>query len=154
RHFQERRPPVQFTRSRAYHKDDNAHIEQKHWTHVRQWLGYQRFDDPRLVAQLNELYTSEWRLLHNFFLPSVKLLAKRRLGSNIMKVHDVAKTPAARVLESAHVSQAVKQRLTDQLRGLNPLPAPAGHRSEDSPDSPTRSVTLGHGLQQPSQDGL
>jgi hypothetical protein len=40
RHFTERKRPVQFTRSRAYHKDDNAHIEQKNWTHVRQWLGY------------------------------------------------------------------------------------------------------------------
>ena len=41
---------VQFTRSRAYHKDDNAHIEQKNWTHVRQWLGYDRLDDPEIVA--------------------------------------------------------------------------------------------------------
>src|SRR5208337_4078864 len=32
RHFTERKQPVQFTRSRAYHKDDNAHIEQKNWT--------------------------------------------------------------------------------------------------------------------------
>jgi len=46
RHFTQRKPPVRFTRSRAYHKDDNAHVEQKNWTHVRQWLGYQRFDHP------------------------------------------------------------------------------------------------------------
>jgi len=121
RHFQERRQPIQFTRSRAYHKDDNVHIEQKNWTHVRQWLGYQRFDTPQLVDLLNDLYTTEWRLLHNYFLPSVKLLAKRRVGSTIVKVHDVAKTPYARVLESPQVSEAVKQRLTDQLRGLNPF---------------------------------
>ena len=104
RHFQDRRSPVQFTRSRAYHKDDNAHIEQKNWTHVRQWLGHQRFEKPELVELLNDLYTSKWRLLHNFFLPSVKLLAKRRVGSKIVKVHDVAKTPYHRVLESPHVS--------------------------------------------------
>ena len=42
RHFAERKQPVQFTRSRSYHKDDNAHIEQKNWTHIRQWLGYDR----------------------------------------------------------------------------------------------------------------
>ena len=47
RHFTKRKRPVQFTRSRAYHKDDNAHVEQKNWTHVRQWLGYQRLDDPK-----------------------------------------------------------------------------------------------------------
>jgi hypothetical protein len=33
RHFTQRKRPIQFTRSRPYHKDDNAHIEQKNWTH-------------------------------------------------------------------------------------------------------------------------
>lgn len=67
---------VQFTRSRAYKKDDNAHIEQKNWTHVRQWLGYNRFDNPAMVDLLNELFTTEWNLYHNFFIPSVKLIDK------------------------------------------------------------------------------
>jgi len=73
RHFQNRKRPVSFTRSRAYHKDDNAHIEQKNWTHVRQWIGYDRLDNPGVVTLLNELYSNEWRLYHNFFCPSVKL---------------------------------------------------------------------------------
>ena len=30
---------IQFTRGRPYKKDDNAHIEQKNWTHVRKLLG-------------------------------------------------------------------------------------------------------------------
>ena len=34
-HFADRIKPVQFTRSRHYHKDDNVHVEQKNWTHVR-----------------------------------------------------------------------------------------------------------------------
>ena len=46
RHFTQRKSPVRFTRSRAYHKDDNAHVEQKNWTHVRQWLGHARLDHP------------------------------------------------------------------------------------------------------------
>jgi hypothetical protein len=71
--------PVQFTRSRAYKKDDNAHIEQKNWTHVRQWLGYDRLDSPEVVPLMNELYTTEWRLFLNFFCPSVKLLEKKRV---------------------------------------------------------------------------
>ena len=82
RHFTERTKPVSFTRSRAYHKDDNAHIEQKNWTHVRQWLSYERFDDPRIVVFLNDLYRNEWRLFHNFFCPSVKLISKERIGSD------------------------------------------------------------------------
>jgi hypothetical protein len=81
RHFVDRERPVQFTRSRAYRKNDNAHIEQKNWTHVRQWLGYDRLDNPEVIPLLNELYTAEWRLYHNFYCPSVKLLSKERIGS-------------------------------------------------------------------------
>lgn len=73
RHFAQRANPVQFTRSRPYHKDDNAHVEQKNWTNVRQWLGYHRLDKPRVVPLMNGLYSNEWCLYHNFFLPSVKL---------------------------------------------------------------------------------
>ena len=98
RHFTERKQPVQFTRSRAYHKDDNAHIEQKNWTHVRQWLGYDRLDNPIVVPLLNDLYTKEWRLFHNFFCPSVKLIAKKRIGSKTIKRHDSPKTPYQREL--------------------------------------------------------
>ncbi|PIP18995.1 MAG: integrase, partial [Candidatus Omnitrophica bacterium CG23_combo_of_CG06-09_8_20_14_all_41_10] len=53
----------QFTRSRPYHKDDNAHIEQKNWTQVRQWLGYSRFDNPAVVPLLNDLFRNEWNRL-------------------------------------------------------------------------------------------
>jgi len=80
--------PIQFTRSRPYHKNDNAHVEQKNWTHIRQWIGYQRFDNPEIVDLLNDLYKNEWRLFHNFFLPSVKLQEKFRLASKLIRKHD------------------------------------------------------------------
>ena len=56
---------VQFTRSRPYHKDDNAHVEQKNWTHVRQLFGYNRFGSKALVALMNDLYSNEYSLLQN-----------------------------------------------------------------------------------------
>jgi hypothetical protein len=121
RHFTERKQPVQFTRSRAYHKDDNAHIEQKNWTHVRQWLGYDRLGTPDVVAPLNNLYANEWRLFHNFFCPSVKLIAKKRIGSKTIKHHDSPKTPYQRIRESHHIQEAVKRSLTKQLDKLNPF---------------------------------
>ncbi len=121
RYFQDRATPVQFTRSRPYQKNDNAHIEQKNWTHVRQWLGYRRFDTPRLVELLNELYTSEWRLFHNFFLPSAKLTQKQRIRSKIIKVHDEPKTPYQRLLDSAHIPQHIKDQLTELYHTLNPF---------------------------------
>jgi len=121
RHFAQRKKPVQFTRSRAYHNQDNAHIEQKNWTHVRQWIGYDRLDNPQTVPLLNDLYTQEWRLFHNFFNPSVKLLEKERIGSKTLKHHDSPKTPYQRILESPHISPQVKQNLSKQLETLNPF---------------------------------
>jgi len=37
-------PPIHFTRSRPYQKNDQAHIEQKNFTNVRLWFGYERYD--------------------------------------------------------------------------------------------------------------
>jgi hypothetical protein len=121
RHFTERKQPVQFTRSRAYHKDDNAHVEQKNWTHVRQWLGYHRFDNPDIVPLLNDLYKSEWRLFHNFFCPSVKLIAKKRVASKTIKLYDSPKTPYQRIMESPHITDDVKHSLTTVFKKLNPF---------------------------------
>ena len=121
RHFAKREKPVQFTRSRAYHKDDNAHVEQKNWTHVRQWIGYDRLDRPGLVALMNELYTSEWRLFLNFFCPSVKLIEKKRVASKTVKRYDKPKTPYQRVLESPDISPEIKNNLQKQMKDLNPF---------------------------------
>jgi hypothetical protein len=121
RHFTDRKQPVNFTRSRAYHKDDNAHIEQKNWTHVRQWFGYQRLDNPKVVPLMNNLYRNEWRLFHNFFLPSVKLIEKERIGSTTIKKHDSPKTPYQRILESKYIDKELKLSLTKQLELLNPF---------------------------------
>ena len=121
KHFTQREKPVEFTRSREYESNDNAHVEQKNWTNVRQYLGYDRLDDPRVVDWMNELYKSEWRLYMNFFLPSVKLLSKERIGSKTVKKHDVPKTPYQRTLESKHVKPDVKERLQNQFKTLNPF---------------------------------
>lgn len=120
-HFQNRKHPVQFTRSRPYHKDDNAHIEQKNWTHVRQWLGYCRFENTRIVSALNDLYRNEWRLFLNFFLPSTKLIEKKRVGSKIVKRHDKPLTPYRRILSSPFVSESNKTALKELAKSLNPF---------------------------------
>jgi len=121
KHFNLRDKPVQFTRSRPYHKDDNAHVEQKNWTHVRQWFGYHRLDKPALVGLMNNLYSREWRLYHNFFLPSAKLLEKKLVNGKTIKRYDQPKTPYQRVLESPSVSAAVKRSLKEQFETLNPF---------------------------------
>lgn len=121
KHFQDRKRPVHYTRSREYQKNDNAHIEGKNWTHIRQYLGYDRFEDQRMVTLMNNLYSSEWRLLFNFFLPSVKLLAKERIKSKTIKHFDSPKTPFQRLLESTSVSRNTKDDLQILFKTLNPF---------------------------------
>lgn len=90
---------IQFTRGRAYKKDDNAHIEQKNWTHVRKLLGWERYDSQAVVDAMNDLYRNELRLMMNLFQPSVKLREKVRVGSRLTRRYDDAKTPLDRLVE-------------------------------------------------------
>jgi hypothetical protein len=121
RYFVQRDKPIKFTRSRPYRKNDNAHVEGKNWTHIRQYLGYERFDNIDIVRQLNELYTSEWRLYFNFFIPSAKLVEKNRVGSKISKKYDDPKTPFERIKDSPYIDAEIKDELQKQFDKLNPF---------------------------------
>ena len=121
RHFQNRSEPVQFTRSRPYHKDDNAHVEQKNWTHVRQLFGYYRIENKNLVNKMNDLYRNECSLLHNYFYPTMKLIDKCRVGSKIIKKHDKPLTPYQRLLASSYIQPEQKERLIHIYNALDPF---------------------------------
>ncbi len=109
---------IQFTRGRPYKKDDNAHVEQKNWTHVRKLMGYVRYESPEARDAMNTLYRQELRLFQNLFLPSVKLVRKLRVGSRVRRVYDRPQTPLERVLacpeadpvKGAHL-KALRERL-------------------------------------------
>jgi hypothetical protein len=120
RYLLDRPRPVPLTRSRPYRKNDQAHVEQKNWTHVRQLLGYQRLERPELVPLINELYRT-WGLLHNFFCPNLKLLSKTRKGARTIRKYSLPQTPFQRLLESHHLSQEQKLKLQNQFQQLNPL---------------------------------
>ena len=94
------RKEIQFTRGRPYKKNDNAHIEQKNWTHVRKLFGWVRFDTQAAADAMNNLYRNELHLFINLFLPSTKLLKKARVGSKTKRTYDKPKTPLDRVIES------------------------------------------------------
>lgn len=110
-----------FTRSRPYKKNDNCYVEQKNYTHVRQLFGYYRIEEMRLVDLMNEIYTDYWNPLHNFFLPSQKLIEKNRVGSKIVKKHDDPKTPAQRLLACKQLSEDQERLLRTQIDTLNPF---------------------------------
>lgn len=99
-----------FTRGRVGRKNDNPFVEQKNWSVTRRLVGYDRYDTPRQVRQLNALYELT-HLYTNHFLPVTKLVSKRREGSRVIKVFDVPKTPYQRVLDSPEVTPKHKAAL-------------------------------------------
>lgn len=121
RHFQERSRPIDFTRSRPYKKNDNAHVEQKQWTHVRQLFGYDRFEEPQLVDAMNDLYEKEWSLFQNYFRPTFKLASKERIGAKYRRRYEAPRTPYQRLLASPYLSKQEKAHLRRTFRSLTPF---------------------------------
>ena len=112
---------IQLTRGRPYKKDDNAHVEQKNWTHVRKLIGYDRYDTQAAVDAMNDLYRNEWRLFCNLYLPSVKLAQKIRVGSKIKRIYSKAQTPLDRLLDSDKGDRAKLEALRKLRETLNPF---------------------------------
>jgi hypothetical protein len=115
------RQEIQFTRGRPYKKDDNAHIEQKNWTHVRKLLGYVRYDTPAAQAAIHHLYRGDLRLLQNLFLPSVKLLRKERVGARVRRRYDAPRTPLDRVLACPEIRPEAAAQLQRLRARLDPF---------------------------------
>jgi len=116
-----RTPPVAFTRSRPYQKNDQAHVEQKNYTNVRLWFGYDRYDTAAVWPLVNALCRGALDQLLNLFLPTLKLQSKRREGSQTRRVYGPAQTPLERVLACEEVSQEQKARLRAEKAALNPF---------------------------------
>jgi hypothetical protein len=110
---------ITFTRSRPYKKNDQAHVEQKNGSIVRQFVGYDRYEGHEAYQRLDALYLVLNPYV-NFFQPVMKLVSKERVGNKIKKQYDTAKTPYQRILESDQVSDEVKQRLRKEYESLNP----------------------------------
>jgi len=114
---------VEFTHGRPYKKNDNAHIEQKNWTHVRQVYGYDRIEEQKIVDLMNDLNRNELRLYKNFFQPTIKLIDKKRVGlhnEKIKRIYDIPKTPFKRVLLCEEISNETKEELSTLYNTLNP----------------------------------
>jgi hypothetical protein len=110
-----------FTRSRPYKKNDNAHVEQKNWTHARQLFGYDRIAKPQLVALMNQVYSSLWCPLQNHFCPNQKLKEKQRCGAKYKKKYHPPQTPYQRIIDHPDVPESVKDALKNQHDSLNPF---------------------------------
>lgn len=111
---------ITFTRSRPYYKNDQAHVEQKNWSVVRQLIGYDRFETETEYNILQSIYT-DLRLYSNFFQPVLKLISKEHVDKKVIKHYDIAATPYQRVLASNDIQFEVKARLINLYVQLNPV---------------------------------
>jgi hypothetical protein len=111
---------LEFTRSRAYQKNDQAWIEQKNGAVVRRFVGYERFSGLVAGQCLAQLFQAV-RLYVNYFQPSFKLQSKVRVGAKVKKVYHKPATPCERLLDHASVMEAAKERLQTERSRLDPL---------------------------------
>jgi hypothetical protein len=121
KYFTDRLRPVEFVRRRPYKKNDNAHVEQKNFTHVREIFGYVRIEDPVLIGLMNEIYQAYWNPLWNYFTPMMKLKAKTRIGSKIKKEYDKPETPFARLMATDKLDTYYKLKLKQKKNTINPF---------------------------------
>jgi hypothetical protein len=110
---------ITFTRGRPGNKNDGAHVEQKNWTHVRELVGYLRFDTAAELAVLNRIWELD-RGFTNLLLTQQKLVRRERLGAKVLKRHDAAATPFERAIRSGVLSPARRGALTRSRNALRP----------------------------------
>jgi transposase InsO family protein len=110
---------ITFTRSRPGNKNDGAYVEQKNWTHVRELVGYLRFDSDAELAVLNRIWELD-RVFTNLLLTQQKLIYRERQGAKVTKRHDDAMTPYARLIDARALSAAQRGSLTRTRNGLRP----------------------------------
>ena len=122
KHLTGRSVQMPWTRSRAFRKNDNAHCEQKNWTHVRQLFGHDRLEHPPLVPLMNDLYAQEWSQFTNHFKPTFKLLRREKKEGRTKRIYEkTPQTPYQRLLSSPDIPEAAKARLRAQHAQLDPF---------------------------------
>ena len=110
---------ITFTRSRPGNKNDGAHAEQKNWTHVRELVGYLRFDTLAELGLLNRIWELD-RVFTNLLLTQQQLVRRERIGSKVIKRHDAATTPLERVVRAGVLSSHERGALTRARNALHP----------------------------------
>lgn len=110
---------ITFTRGRPGNKNDGSHVEQKNWTHVRNLVGYLRYDTDAELELLNEIWDLD-RGFTNLLCAQQKLVSRERVGAKVIKRHDTARTPHQRAVASGELTSGRKAALTRELNGLHP----------------------------------
>ena len=110
---------ITFTRSRSGNKNDGCHVEQKNWTHVRELVGYLRFDTQGELAILNDIWALDM-IFTNYLLAQQKLVFKQRNGSKVTKRYDRAATPYERATARASVDGEARRTMQEVMDAIRP----------------------------------
>ena len=111
---------IEFTRSRAYRKNDQAWIEQKNGSVVRRFAGHDRYSGQIAGQTMVHLYQAV-RLHVNYFQPSFKLLEKIRDGARVIKRYSPPATPCDRLMQGDTITAKTKEELNVYRAGLDPV---------------------------------
>ncbi|MDC0302700.1 transposase family protein [bacterium] len=112
---------IKQTRSRPYRKNDQAHVEQKNYTHVRQLLGYDRIGHQEVIKPLTKLL-EKWSLFKNLYCVTMEQISKTREGSKEIRRHaKLNRTPAQRLLEGGKISVQQRAWIEKQFATSNPF---------------------------------
>ena len=111
---------IEFTRSRAYHKNDQAWIEQKNGAVIRRMVGHERFSGLVAGQALAHLYQAAC-LYVNYFQPSFKLRKKIRNGAKVKRIYYPPSTPCDQLLKHPAVDEQIKEKLRLQRKQLDPV---------------------------------
>ena len=115
-----RKHQIEFTRSRAYHKNDQAWVEQKNGAVIRRMVGHERFSGVVACQALAHLYQAA-RLYVNYFQPSFKLRDKSRDGFKVKRTYEPPATPCDRLLKHPAADEQIKEKLRLQHQQLDPM---------------------------------
>ncbi|MCJ7435126.1 MAG: transposase family protein [Anaerolineales bacterium] len=120
RFWKERAHPLDLSRSRPYHKNDNRFVEENNFSQVRAYLGYNRLDTVAQTKLVNELYDQLW-LYHNFFQPVMRLSEKRFEDGRCKRIYDPAVTPFERLYRTKTLSTEEQTKLAVLRQSTNPV---------------------------------
>ncbi len=144
---------LEFTRSRAYQKNDQAWIKQKNGSVVRRFVGYRRLSGLVAGQCLARMYRMI-RLYVSYFQPSFKLLSKTPEGAKVKKRYHKPATPCDRLLAHASVPAATNDAFRTELASLDPLEILHQIREGQAALAALSSGDLSHGPERESLEAF
>ena len=142
---------IEFTRARAYHKNDQAWVEQKNRAVIRRMVGHERFSGVVACQALSHLYQAA-RLYVNYFQPSFKLRNKSRDGFKVKRTYEPPATPCDRLLKHPTIDDQVKEKLRLQRNQIDPVKLL--HRIRQSQSTLAALTSTDHVIQGPGRESL